>query len=223
MTPIISRGKRLITDVAKRLITDTDGNDGGSDDKSGSGAQEKRTRNFETAPGGGGGGRKSRAAAMPHTRPSTEPVAGFKFGVEIAGIVDCWFSECSGLSVEREIYTFQEGGINEYEHKLPGRLKQSTITLKRGIASNDLWTWFNEELYTDKKAAKMHELPDISIVLFNGDRTEVKRWNLKRAFPIKWTGPDLNTEGNQVAFETIEIAHHGLEMIDWSSAALKRV
>jgi phage tail-like protein len=41
--------------------------------------------------------------------------------------------------------------------------------------------------------------------------TAVKRWNLIRAFPVKWTGPDLKATGSEVAIETLEIAHEGIE------------
>ena len=44
------------------------------------------------------------------------------------------------------------------------------------------------------------------------DGTVVKRWNVDDAFPVKWEGPSLNVEGNQVAVETLEIAHHGLKL-----------
>ncbi len=147
-------------------------------------------------------------------RLSTDPVSGFRFYVEIDGVIKGCFSECGGLSIEREVYSYQEGGVNDHEHKLAGRIKQSTITFKRGIAGNELWDWFKQGLY-DGKIKRQH----ISILLYNADHTKVRRWNLTDAFPTKWTGPDLNTEGNQVAFESIEIAHEGLETVDWAGAA----
>ena len=41
---------------------------------------------------------------------------------------------------------------------------------------------------------------------------EVKRWNFYNAWPSKWDGPDLNAEGNDIAIETLELAHEGLEL-----------
>ena len=49
-----------------------------------------------------------------------------------------------------------------------------------------------------------------SIVLLDDDRTEVLRWNFSDGWISKWVGPDLNAKGNEVAIETIEIAHEGL-------------
>ncbi len=146
-----------------------------------------------------------------HRRSSTmpEPVSGFRFAVEIKGIIEGWFTECSGLSIEREVYTHQEGGANDFEHKLPGRIKYTNITLKRGVADDKLWDWFQKGLYDGQV-----KRTNISIILYNSDLSPAKRWNLIAAFPVKWTGPDFNAGDNQVAIETIEIAHHGLEIIN---------
>jgi phage tail-like protein len=46
----------------------------------------------------------------------------------------------------------------------------------------------------------------------NEKGTTVKRWNLKRPFPVKWIGPDLKAAGNEIAIETLEIAHEGFEL-----------
>ena len=38
-------------------------------------------------------------------------------------------------------------------------------------------------------------------------------WNFKRGFPVKWTGPAMNASQNNVAIETLEIAHEGLSQV----------
>jgi phage tail-like protein len=143
----------------------------------------------------------------------TDPISGFKFGVEIEGILKGWFSECSGLSVKRGVFSRKEGGVNDFVHKLPDRVEQSDITLKRGVAENELWDWFNEGLF-DGKVKRC----SVSIILFSNDRSQAKRWDLRDAFPIEWTGPELKTDSNSVAVETLKIAHHGLEMSKWEGA-----
>jgi phage tail-like protein len=137
--------------------------------------------------------------------------AGFRFGVEIGGQKVAWFTECSGLSVERGVLPYKEGGQNAFEHQLPNRVTYPKVTLKRGIADMTLWQWFQEGLHN----LKVKRQP-VSIVLYSGDRKNAKRWDLKDAFPTKWTGPDLRTDGNQVAVEGLELVHHGFEMSDWT-------
>jgi phage tail-like protein len=126
--------------------------------------------------------------------------AGFRFGVEIQGIVVGWFTECSGLSIEREVYPYQEGGQNAYVHQLPGRVKSANITLKHGIADQALWKWFREGLYNLQV-----ERHNLSIILYGVDFAETERWDLTDAFPLKWTGPELKTDDNQVAVEALTV------------------
>jgi len=140
-----------------------------------------------------------------------DPVAGFRFGIEIQGLVVGWFTECGGISIERTVTPHEEGGINDYVHQLPGRIKQAKITLKRGIADETLWDWFQKGLY-DGKVDKRN----ISIILYNVDRSQAKRWDLNGAYPVKWTGPELKVDGNQVSIESLELVHHGLTMTKWT-------
>jgi phage tail-like protein len=144
--------------------------------------------------------------------PTTDPVSVFKFGVEIEGIISGWFTECSGLSMKREYLPHKEGGVNDYVHKLPKPIEQSDITLKRGVAGNELWNWFQEGFY-DAKVKRC----SVSIILYSNDRTQAKRWNLQDAYPVEWTGPDFKTDSNQVAIETLKLVHHGLEITDWTT------
>jgi phage tail-like protein len=148
---------------------------------------------------------------MPGKR--VDPIAGLRFGVEIEGIIKGWFTECGGLTVERKTEPHKEGGVNDYVHQLPGQIEYTHITLKRGVADDALWNWFQKGLYDGKV-----ERRNVSIILYNGDRTKAKRWNLRKAYPVKWTGPDLKADSNQVAIETLEIVHHGMEMTGWTDA-----
>ena len=140
---------------------------------------------------------------MARTEPA-DPIAKFRFGVEIQGVVAGWFTECSELSLEREVTPYKEGGVNDYVHQLPNHVSFSRITLKRGMADNVLWDWFQKGLYDGKV-----ELHNVSIVLYDWDRAEAKRWNLVDAYPVKWTGPDLEGDSDNLAIETLEIGCGG--------------
>jgi phage tail-like protein len=140
---------------------------------------------------------------MPRTDPA-DLIAKFRFGVEIQGVVVGWFTECGELSLEREVIPLKEGGVNDYVHQLPSRVSYSAITLKRGLADNVLWDWFQKGLYDGKV-----ELHNVSIVLYGGDRAETRRWNLVDAYPVKWTGPELKGDSDDLAVETLEIGCGG--------------
>jgi phage tail-like protein len=144
------------------------------------------------------------------TKASDEPSPAsiYKFWIEIESIVVAEFKECSGLRVERDVKKVEEGGVNDRVHVLPGRSKHSDITLKYGvIQSTDLWDWYQAGLYDGKV-----ERVNFSILLRNVEGDVLRRWNVIEGFPIKWEGPQLNTETNQVAIETLVIAHHGLKL-----------
>jgi phage tail-like protein len=116
------------------------------------------------------------------------------------------FSEVSGLQVEMQTTDYEEGGENNYVHKLPGRLKVSNVTLKRGLVkSNEFLTWC-------MKAAleKPMDRRNVSIVLFDQAANTVMRWNFLNAFPVKWVGPQFTADSTALAIESVELAHEGL-------------
>jgi len=42
---------------------------------------------------------------------------------------------------------------------------------------------------------------------------QIARYTLTNAFPTKWEAPDFDASSNELAIETIEIAHEGLRLI----------
>ncbi len=134
------------------------------------------------------------------------PYLTFRFLVEIQGLVAAGFSEVSGLSAETDFDSVEEGGVNEYVHKLPGRTKYPNLVLKRGLVdSTALWNWYHD-VVTGKITRRSG-----AIILLDSVGDEKWRWNFKDAYPVKWIGPELKADANTVAVETLELAHNGLE------------
>ena len=135
-----------------------------------------------------------------------DPYRGFNFLVEIDGITQAGFQECSGLDATTDAVDYREGSDPNHVRKLTGLNKFSPITLKRGITDSDeLWKWRQTAL--DGKTVRKNG----SIILLNESGEERLRWNFHNAWPSKWDGPDFNAEGNDVAIETLELAHEGVE------------
>ncbi len=131
-----------------------------------------------------------------------DPFMSFKFTVEIDNITVAGFSEVTGLQIETETETVEEGGVNDYVHILPKRTKRQNIILKHGITDKyDLWNW-----YQDVVKGKF-ERRNGCIVLQDVDKKEKRRWAFFRAYPVKWTGPELKADSSTIAFETIELVH----------------
>jgi phage tail-like protein len=131
--------------------------------------------------------------------------ANCRFYVELDGLAQAVFTEISGLQVETDVTEYQEGGNNGFVHRLPGRTKIGTITLKRGVTGqNELFKWCQEVLQ-----GKINP-KNISVVMYDARGTELMRWNFAKAYPIKWSGPQFSAEGKVAALESLELAHDGL-------------
>ena len=138
--------------------------------------------------------------------PDNDPYLGFRFRVEITGVEVAGFSEVSGLQVEIETEEYREGGRNNYIHKLAGPARHpANLVLKRGLMESDaLWEWQN----TIAQGTIKRE--SVSVILLNSAGEEQWRWNFQDAYPVKWSGPDLRGVANEVAIETLELAHRGM-------------
>ena len=145
---------------------------------------------------------------MAQTGQRVDPYGSFDFLVEIDGIARASFSEASGLDSSIDIVEYREGGDNPTTRKLPGRSKFSNITLKYGTTTDaELFKWHRQWVNGDPAAQRKNG----SIVLLDRQGVERVRWNFVNAWPTKWTGPSFNAKGNDVAIETLELAHEGLE------------
>lgn len=133
-----------------------------------------------------------------------DPYLSFDFVVEIEGLVAGGFSECSGLEVASEFFEYQEGGVNDYAHRLWGPAKSPPLVLERGLGAADgLWAWYREVLggRVTRRNGTIH--------LRDRRRAIVRSWNFRQAVPSRWTGPQLRADSNTVAFERVELVHRG--------------
>ena len=134
-----------------------------------------------------------------------DPYRVYKYKVEIDGITRGAFSEASGLDSSQDPIEYREGTDPLHSKKLPGLNKTSNISLKWGITDDqEFWLW------REKSINGKTERKNGSIVLYNDAGEEKIRWNFVEAWPTKWTGPSFKASGNEVAIETLEIAHEGI-------------
>ena len=137
-----------------------------------------------------------------------DPLINFNFLVEIDGIVRAAFREAGGLDSSISVIEYREGGENIVNRKLPGQLKFSNVTLKWGMSDDtDLYDWHRQWATGDPAAARKNG----SIVLLDRQGQEQARWNFFSAWPSKWTGPSFSAESSDIAIESLEIAHEGLQ------------
>ncbi len=141
------------------------------------------------------------------TADRIDPYRSYNFRVEIDGITRAGFRECSGLDSSQDPVEYREGDDRALTaRKMPGLNKYANLSLKRGITDDaELWAWRNTAQMG--RAERKHG----SIVLCDDAGEEQVRWNFRDGWPTKWTGPSFNATGNEVAIETLEIAHEGID------------
>jgi phage tail-like protein len=138
------------------------------------------------------------------------PIPKFHFQVQWGG-TRVGFTEVTGLDMQVEVIEYREGSSLEYHKvKMPGLQKFSNLTLKRGTipGDSDFYKWINTiNLNTAERR-------DIIISLLNEMHAPVMTWKAKNAFPVKVQASDLKSDGNEVAIETLELAHEGLNILN---------
>jgi phage tail-like protein len=134
------------------------------------------------------------------------PLPKFHFLVEWGGS-KIGFTEVSGLDITTEVIEYRDGVSPEYSKiKMPGQRKFSNITLKRGSfkGDNQFYEWFNTV------SLNTIERRNLTVSLLNENHEPVIVWKVKNAWPTKITPTDLKADGNEVAIESLELAHEGL-------------
>lgn len=136
------------------------------------------------------------------------PLPKFHFQVEWGGS-KIGFSEVTGLGVETEVIEYRTGDMKDYTKvKMPGMQKYGNITLKRGVfqSDNEFFQWWN--------TVKLNQIErrDIIISLLDAEHEPRVIWKVRNAWPVKIQSTDLKADGNEVAIETLEIAHEGLSI-----------
>ena len=136
------------------------------------------------------------------------PLPKFYFRVQFGSLpAAVAFQEVSGLEVEAQTIEYRHEDSPTFSTiKMPGMKKLGNVTMKKGVFAkdNDFWDWYNQ--------IKMNTIQreTVTIELLDESGHATMTWTLQNAFPTKITGTDLKSDGNEVAVETIEIAHEGL-------------
>ncbi len=143
--------------------------------------------------------------------PSTgrqDPYRGYNFLIEIDGITQAGFMECSGLESETDIIDYREGNDPNTVRQLPGLTVYTNIVLSRGMTdSKELYDWRKSVIDGDVARKR------VSIILLDDKHKEVARWSFSEGWPSRWAGPELDALASEVAIEELEICHEGFERV----------
>lgn len=138
-----------------------------------------------------------------------DPYQVGNFLVTIEGVTATAFSEVLGLEAAIEVVDYRTGDLKQNTaQKLPGLNRYGNVTLKRGLTADlSLWNWINSGLQGTLVRTS------VAITLLDHLENPVLMWKLKNAWPCNWSGPSLVANSSEVAVETLEICHEGLELV----------
>ncbi|NOV01626.1 phage tail protein [Paenibacillus planticolens] len=134
-----------------------------------------------------------------------DPYRNFRFRIEVEGIQQAGFSEISGFDASLSVIEYREGNETITPRKLPGLAKYGNISLKWGVTdSMDMYNWMSESIQ-GKISRKT-----VTIIAINEEGADVATWQVIEAWPSKYSAPSFKGTGNEVAIESLELAHEGM-------------
>lgn len=146
------------------------------------------------------------------------PIPKFHFQVEWGEDFRIGFTEVSGLDFETEVIEYREGNSKRYNKtKQPGMTKFANITLKRGTFEGDydfFKNWRDTYYFQEGNKTGSKYRRTVTIKLLNENHEAMVTWRVLNAWPSKVQSTDLKADANEVAIETMELVHEGLEIMN---------
>ncbi|MBL0341302.1 MAG: phage tail protein [Bacteroidetes bacterium] len=149
------------------------------------------------------------------------PPTGFRFRVEFIGVDgmnndgEQRFQEVSGLSFDIEFDEVREGGENRFTYKFPKRVKYPNLVLKRGLLKGTaIQKWVNDSINSLSNAIPFvsdFKPADLIVTLLDEADDPVAVWDIKQAFPLKWSTSDFKSTDNSIVVETFELSYQFFE------------
>jgi phage tail-like protein len=128
---------------------------------------------------------------------------------------DTRFQEVTGLTVDVNLDTYNEGGENRFVHRLPGRTKYADLVLKRGMTLvSGVTAWLIDAIENFN-----YQPTNMIISLLNEDHLPVSSWYIVNAIPIRYEISGLNAEQNQIVIESLTLRYEYYKTLNLSAAA----
>ena len=143
-----------------------------------------------------------------------DPIRNFRFQLEIDSVTRAGFSDVAIAETTIDAVDYREGTDPPHFRKLSGLTKYGNITLKAGVTSGanalELFKW-----HADVAAGRVSERRrTVAIsVLDESGKTEMARFTVSEAWPVKYDPSDLSGKGNEVFIELLELVNEGIERV----------
>jgi phage tail-like protein len=147
------------------------------------------------------------------TTTRKDPLPVFCFLVQftdLKGTVESYFKSVSGLRYETEVVPVRAGGANDTTFNLVGATKWSPLVLKQGFCVGSALLQWREQWLTP--GGPMPRSGG-TIVQLDTALTPKAAWSFVRGWPSKWEMSEFDASKSELAIETLEISHDGLQVV----------
>ena len=135
-----------------------------------------------------------------------DPLLSYLFRVRV-GQSEFGFSKVSGLQQESDLVTYQEGGLNDRVHVLPGVVKNcGTVRLERGAYAGEFFPFY---LAGERLSVPMR----IEICNPADMKKSVKAYSLVGLVVKKWEVGDLDALQSVVLVDRFELSYEHLSVV----------
>jgi phage tail-like protein len=145
------------------------------------------------------------------TGSRNDPLASYHFFVDIEGVFQGTFRECSGLGVSQDVIEYWHAGKDGDTQwaKIPGRAHFDDLNFKGGITqdSKKLWDWHKKFVTGAGDGDRLNG----TIWMFDQTNTPKASWRFSNGWPSKLKGPSMNAGNNEIGMEELTISHELLE------------
>lgn len=119
------------------------------------------------------------------------------------------FMEMSGMKSSATVFEIEEGGVNGFTHKRTGQSKWENLQLRYATSASTFMLEWRDAFLKDSFSERTKYSG--AIQLCRNDGEVLREYAFRNAWPVSWEGPSLNGGGSELAIETLELAHDGLQ------------
>lgn len=140
------------------------------------------------------------------------PLRNHRFLLEIDGVARAGFSTANLPAASSEVVEYREGNEKRRTvRKLSGLNSYENLTLENGTARDAMAMYEWRKLVKDGKVDSARTT--VAVVLQDEEGSPGARWEFRNAWPSNYDAPDLDASGNEVAIESVEVVHEGVQRV----------
>lgn len=141
-----------------------------------------------------------------------DPIRNFRFTLDIPNLGVAEFTDATGFNATTDIIEYRTGH-DKTPRKFPGVTKYGNITLKHGSTKDalDFSKWFQSYVDGSDDPNKITKVDGSITAIDYATGSPLAQWSFIQAWPVKYSAPDFNAKGNDIAIEALELCCEGLK------------